>query len=125
MHAPVSEAFSATYAGVPVSLPFTYNATADLAVYNKWVHGAEALLQLPNVFLDVLLSDDGSTYAATTSFVCKTVLGIDVTELRIAYRKPVIPDTVLAGLVARAKAQGLVFGDLGHVDFSKCKIPDM
>ncbi len=121
----MSEAFSATYAGIPVSLPFTYNATADLAVYTKWVNGGQALLQLPNVFLDVLLSDDGSTYAATTSFVCKSVLGIDVTEVRIAYRKPVIPDTVLAGLVARAKAQGLVFGDLGHVDFSKCKIPSM
>jgi hypothetical protein len=98
-------------------------ATGEAGMFKKWVKGGQALLQLPTVVVDVMLSNDGTSYLASTEFTCTTVLGVDVTEVRIGFRKPGIDDTLLSQLEARARAQGVPFTNLTRVDYSHCVLP--
>ena len=114
--------FSVRYFG---KLPFTIvenyhpimdkSGSAITGYYNKNVDepGGKYVL-LPTILVDVTTSaEDDSVYDTVTMAVCKSVLGVEVTEIQFFSRaKPPAPDT-LAAMKAVAKAQGVPVDDKG------------
>ncbi len=91
------------------------NGVAITGYYNKNVDepGGKYVL-LPTILVDVTTSaKDDSVYDTMTLAVCKSVLGVQVSEIQFFSRaKPPAPDA-LAAMKAIAKAQGVPVDEKG------------
>ena len=115
--------FSTKYGFVPFSQTYIYRTDA-LALYTKYLEGAEGTLTLPTVIVDVQLGADGM-YSTMTEFTCKEEAGVQVTtELRFSSRSGRLDAATLQSMKDVAVSAGIpqsTVDSVQVVDHSKCK----
>merc|ERR1711934_615313 len=121
--------FKAKYVDKVIPFTQTYEYNADVAedpnevgMYTKWLKGAQAMLTLPTVIVDV--TGDGDQYDYLIEFTCKNESPlIEATELRFSARTSSISDDQLAKMKETALSAGIdedLVNSVTVVDHSKC-----
>lgn len=112
---------------IPFTQTYVYHANnskdiAENGIYIKWLKGAEALLTLPTVIVNV--TDNGEKYDFLIEFTCKNESPqIEVTELRFSSRSPIISDQQFQKMKQTALAVGIsqeLVDSVKFVNHSSC-----
>jgi hypothetical protein len=111
---------------VPFSQTYTYkpDASGTMGLYKKYLHGAQALLTLPTVIVDVTDGSDGR-YERLIEYTVKSVVGIThVSELRFSARTKEVDDDTLQQMLDVCTALNIdakMIERMKKIDHSACK----
>lgn len=111
---------------VPFTQTYTYkpDKSDTVGLYKKYLNGAQALLTLPTVIVDVTDGSDGR-YERLIEYTVKSVVGIThVSELRFSARTTEVDDNTLQQMLDVCTALNIdakMIKRMNKIDHSACK----